>query len=396
MLGGRARARARQLGPMEQSEPLVLKVMRLRRPQAKAPAVLTPLTGGLDGGCPDDAPKLLLPMSLTQSLVGEPFTGYLNLANVSAAPVSNVSLKVELQIGTSKFMLYNNTMNPMSAIEPGDFFDTDVEHDIRDAGTYVLTCTVAYSIQNALEPSSFKRSYRFPALQPFAVVHRVVQFDTRLLVECSVENATQGSIYLTFARLESKDGFEASLLDPTPSAASGIGGTTHLLKPRGAHSLVFSVVPKSDTVDVAYVRDQDSVGSLVLGWRVPDGPSGCVEGNTIKVKPCATPSLDLRVAACPKQVSVEVPFQVDVDVINRTGRSAEPSLVFDLRAMGSVKVHGATQHAVGKLEPYSSARVPLRLLVSTPGMHGLQGVSLLDELTHARCEFGVLCDILAF
>lgn len=381
----------------EQNEPLILKVMRLRRPQAEVPSAFTPFEGGPDACCPDAAPKLLLPMSLTQSLVGEPFTGYLNLANYSAVPVTNVVLKVELQIGSSKFMLFNNSTSPMAELQPGDFFDTDVEHDIRDAGTYVLTCTVYYNMPNLPEPSSFKRSYRFPALQPFAVVHRVVQLDTRLLVECSIENATAGSIYLTSARLDSKEGFEATLLETSGSGGSlASGAAPQLLKPRGAHSLVFSVVPKSDTIDMAYVRDMDLVGNLVLGWRVPDGPSGCVEGHAIKIKPCGTPSLDLRVVSCPKQVGVEVPFQLEVEVINRTSRSAEPSLVFDLRAMGSVKVHGTTQHAIGRLEPYCSAKVPLHMLVQMPGMHGLQGVSLLDDLTHARCEFGVLCNILAF
>jgi len=376
----------------------------LRRPQAQSPAAFTPFSGNADALCPDDAPKLLLPMSLTQSLVGEPFTGYLNLANYSAVPVSNVVMKVELQIGTSKFMLFNNSTNPMPEIQPGDFFDTDVEHDIRDAGTYVLTCTVQYTTPNLPEPGSFRRSYRFPALQPFAVVHRVVQLDTRLLVECSVENATAGSIYLTYARLDCKDNFEAAPLnDAVPSGPStSCDGDSpsrccpQLLKPRGAHSLVFSVIPKSDAIDIAYVRDLDSMGNLVLGWRVPDGPSGCVEGHAIKVKPCGTPSLDLHVVSCPKQVGVEVPFQLEVEVINRMSRQAEPSLVFDLRAMGGVKVHGATQLPVGKLEPYGSSRVPLHMLVNMPGMHGLQGVSLLDELTHARCEFGVLCNILAF
>jgi len=379
---------------MDQNEPLVLKVMRLRRPHAEAPTPLATFDG--HGVCPDDAPKLLLPMSLTQSLVGEPFTGYLNLANYSAVTVSNVLLKVKLQIGpSSEYILFDNSASPSLNIEPGDFFDTDVEHDIRDAGTYVLTCHVSYSMPSVPEPCTFKRSYRFPALQPFAVTHRVVQFDTRLLIECSVENATVGRIYLTSVQMDCRDGFEASLLDGVPSSATS-SSLPYLLKPRGAHSLVFTVTPKSDKVDAAFVRDLDVVGNLVLGWRIPDGPAGRVECHQIKVKACDTPVLDMCVVSCPKQVSVEVPFQLDVQIVNRTARAADPSLVFDLHTMKDVRVHGTTQHAAGRLEPYSSTRVPLHLLVSKPGLHELKGVSLLDELTHARCEFGVLCDILAF
>jgi len=378
-----------------------LKVMRLRRPQAEAPVPMLPLDAS---GSQLDAPKLLLPMSLTQSLVGEPFIGYLHLANHSATPAENVVVSVELEIGgSSKSVLFNNVTSPIARIEPWDFFDTDVAHELRDAGTYVLTCNVSYTTPRMLgETCSFKRSYRFPTLHPFAIVHRVAQLDTRLFVECQLENATAGSISLTSVRLDAKDGFQASLIrgggndDDSGESVSLLGSIAPLLKPRGVHNLIFIVAPRSDTIDAAYVRDLDLVGTLVLSWRVPDGASGCIPGHPIRVKPCSTPALDLRVVACPKQVQVEVPFELEVEVVNRTGREAEPSLVFDLRLMGNVKLHGATQLAVGRLEPYCAVRVPLHLLVAVPGMHALQGVSLLDDFTHARCEFGTLCDVLAF
>lgn len=378
---------------MDHYEPLVLKVMRLRRPHVEGPRAM-PLSGG------PDHPKLVLPMSLTQSLVGEPFTGYLYLANQSTLILSNVILRVELQIGAAKFVLFSNAASPIRVIEPGDFFDTDVEHELRDAGTYVLTCNVSYNLPGISEPGIFKRSYRFPTLQPFAVSHRVAQLDRQLLVECVVENATAGSIYLTNWRLDCTDGFEATLVDAAAGAAGANGRPgdegARLLKPRGAHALVFRVAPRSETIDVAYVRQLDLLGSLALGWHVPEGPSGCVEGHQLRVRPCNTAPLDLRVVACPREVSVEAPFQVEVEVVNRANRQVEPSVVFDIRLMGAVRVHGATQQPVGRLEPYCTARVPLDFLVIVPGMHALQGVSLFDEVSKTRSDFGVLCDILAF
>ncbi|CAE8630889.1 unnamed protein product, partial [Polarella glacialis] len=102
----------------ELPEPLVLKVMRLRRPHTMPPDASIEAV---------DVPKLLLPMSLTQSLVGEHFTGYLNLSNISAIAVKDVGLKVELQIGnTSKYMLFNSAVSPVASLEAGDFFDAVV------------------------------------------------------------------------------------------------------------------------------------------------------------------------------------------------------------------------------------------------------------------------------
>lgn len=396
---------------MEQHEPLFLKVMRLRRPYAEAPSLSLPLPEAAGPEFLDEGPKLILPMALTQSLVGEPFRGYLNLANYSAASVTGVVLRVEIQIGSAKFVLFNNALSPIPSIEPGDFFDTDVDHELRDAGTYVLTCNISYNLPGSTtgEQGSFKRSYRFAVLQPFAIVHRVAQLDTRLFVECSVENATQGSIYLTGAHLDCRDRFRASLLDShgVPTASGEESEETWLLKPRGAHSLVFIVEPEDDEedegediqaapVDAAFVREMEMVGNLKLFWRVPDGRSGAVRGHQIRLKHCSNPALDLRVISCPSRVSVELPFELLLEVVNRSGRPAEPSLIFDLRAMGDVKVHGSMQRPLGRLAPASSARVGLKLLAAAPGVHSLLGLALLDELTHARCEFGPLCDILAF
>lgn len=338
---------------------LTLKVMRLRRPQAE-PTVMV------------ETPKLLLPTHVKESLVGEPFTGYLHLANHSAVSVTSVVLRVELQIGSSRFVLFDNGLSPVT-IEPGAFFETDAEHELQDEGTYVLTCHVSYFTN---EPCAFKRSYRFTALQPFVVVHRFAQLDSRLLVECVVENTTGGSIYLTSAELMCPDG-EASLIGAFKSI---------ILKPRGAHNLIFSVVSESDLTSC------DVVGSLSLGWRVTDGPSGCTV-TPVKVKPVER-ELSVHVVSCPRQVQVEVPFQLEVEVVNRSAKAADAYIHFDGR--GSVKIHGLTQRAVGMLEPSCTKRVTLDFQASVPGIHPLRGITLVDELTQAHRDLDAICDIIAF
>lgn len=389
-MASRARAAA-----MDQGD-LVFKVMRLRRPQAEPPSAMV-----ADAGA--DLPRLLLPMSLTQTLVGEPFKGYLHLLNNRAVAVKNVALRVELQVGASRYVLFNNATMPVAHLEPGDFFDADVEHELRDPGTYVLTCNVSYHVANRvatdgqpLQPTLFKRSYRFPAQQPFAVQQRVAQVDTKLLVECGIENSTSAGIHLTSAKLDCKDGLEAQLVGGGPS--DGPFACDGLLRPQGTHSLIFEVKASSlsGAAGAAALRELDVVGNLALGWRVPDGPSGCADCHEVRVKPCGVPPMDLRVKSCPRQVRVEEPFELELEVVNRAHRVAEPAVVMDLRLMGGVKVHGATKHAVGRLEPGCAGSVPVRLFVSTPGMHVLQGVSLVDELSGLRTECAALCDLLAF
>mmetsp|Transcript_11934 Transcript_11934/g.27872 ORF Transcript_11934/g.27872 Transcript_11934/m.27872 type:complete len:381 (-) Transcript_11934:6-1148(-) len=377
-------------------EPLTLKVMRLRQPQVDVPQVVLSADGvGFD------APKLLLPMSLTQSLVGEDFSGYLHLSNNSAAIVNNVILRVELQIGNSKISLFSNASNPVASIAHGEFFDAHVAHSLKDAGTYVLTCNITYSLASlpSSEPQGFKRAYRFPAVQPFSVLHRVVQLDSRLLIECTIENATKENIVLVRAMLKcSKEGLHCSVQGLQEGDGSSSSSTSTLLRPRGVQHVVFIVTPSdaSAASAMAALSDLDLVGTLSLTWRVPDGPSGCTDSHQVRIRPGVPRDLDLRVVACPQQVSVEVPFELEVEVANRTSRVMEPCITFDMQMMGSVKVHGAVQHRVGRLEPFSRVQLPLSLLAVVPGLHTLRGVFVLDALSQAKTDIAALCDILAF
>ncbi|CAK0805591.1 unnamed protein product [Prorocentrum cordatum] len=212
-----------------------------------------------------------------------------------------------------------------------------------------------------------------------------------LLVECTVENASQGGICLTSCRLDCADGLEA-----TPLGAGAGENLSQFLKPRGGQSLTFRVAAAGEDPSAGFLRQLDFVGDLSLGWQVLDGPSGCVEGHQIRIRPEPPVSLDLRVRPVALEVRVEEPFCIEVEVANRAAKPAEPSLRFDLRLMGGIRLHGALVRAVGPLQPGATARVPLDLVVAIPGLHGLQGVSVVDECTQAKSEFGVLCDILAF
>ncbi|CAK9065882.1 unnamed protein product [Durusdinium trenchii] len=120
-----------------------------------------------------------------------------------------------------------------------------------------------------------------------------------------------------------------------------------------------------------------------------------MEGHQIQVKPIQVPKLDLQVVECPKKVQVEVPFQLELQVMNRTEDVLEPKVSFDLRLMGAVKIQGPCQRLL-RIEPGERQRLPIELVVTVPGLHGLQGISIAYDDQVPRQDFGVLCDLLAF
>eukprot|EP00435_Cladocopium_sp_Y103_P016869 s1943_g4.t1 len=297
-----------------QPEPLVLKVMRLRQPSTAPLSSEVSVSGG------PAVPKALVPMALQKCLVGEQFTGYLHITNTSGQVVDNVGLRVEIDVGASKYTLLN-TASASKNLPAGESVDALVEHALSTAGTYALTCIVSYSCNG--EQGQFRRAYRFPALAPFAVSQRVVQLDRQLLVECLVENSTEGSIFLSSWRLDCAEGLQSELLtemDPI------IGSSGPLLKQRGCFSLVFRVTPQDESIDSATLRQRELVGALSLCWQVPDGPRGCMEGHQIQVKAMSVFELDLQVVQCPAQVKVEEPFSLELQVTNRTGELLQPKV----------------------------------------------------------------------
>ncbi|CAJ1365299.1 unnamed protein product [Effrenium voratum] len=193
--------------------------------------------------------------------------------------------------------------------------------------------------------------------------------------------------------LDCAEGFQSELVtDIASDPVSGNSGP--LLKQRGCFSLVFRVTPKDESADSATLRQREVIGNLSLAWQVPDGPRGCMDGHQIRVRALQVPNLDLQVVECPKSVTVEVPFELELEVTNRTKESLQPKMSFDLRLMGAVKLQGPCQRLL-KLEPGQRCRLPIELVVTVPGLHGLQGLSLADPSV-PRVDFGVLCDILAF
>lgn len=345
--------------------------------------------------------EVLSPASLTQFFVGEPFFCCLHVENVTSLAIVNVVMRVELHMNFVKDVLFINTGNAIE-IQPSQSYDIDVHHDINTAGDCNLQILISYNVARAplSEPHTFKRVYRFSMVHPFALTHRASQLERDLLVECNVCNKTTGAIFLTSVQFACTDGFEALTLDGSdesiPSNPCMLRFSPNLIRPQSAQRISFMVIPKGEAADVGYCRDLSNLGSLALSWRLPDGLSGCVEGHKIQLVPCSKTPLDLHVASCPFQVAVEVPFELEVEILNRSSRAVDPTITFDLRQMVGVKLCGNMQRDVGRMEPFSAVKVLVQLFASTPGIHALRGVSLVDNFTKAKSDFDTICEILAF
>ena len=152
---------------------LSFRVMRLARPEFKPTfaSIKCELSGGLGGvepkvqatsssgatdwssqvrlSHPSDAcdlnGSLVLPQNFGSIQLGETFSCYISLGNVSSRAVSNISIRVELQTERQRRNIFENTSKPLETLAPGQRYDFIIQHDVKELGTHTLVCSSVYT-----------------------------------------------------------------------------------------------------------------------------------------------------------------------------------------------------------------------------------------------------------
>eukprot|EP00918_Siedleckia_nematoides_P011625 GHVU01025474.1.p1 GENE.GHVU01025474.1~~GHVU01025474.1.p1 ORF type:complete len:194 (+),score=27.03 GHVU01025474.1:459-1040(+) len=183
---------------------------------------------------------------------------------------------------------------------------------------------------------------------PFSIAHRVEAVnDKKYLVQITLENVSASPIFVADAVLACADGVAAARLDtPHVAASRGYGGL-FLMLPRTKHNVLFVVTPATP-------------GS--------GGGGGPAEGSSLTLQ-------------------VEAPFSVQLEVINGLDRSIAPSLKVDSKANELLSVPGPSNVPLGVLGPHRSKVLAVKAVALHPGIHQLQGISLVD----ASNEFLAAC-----
>ena len=152
----------------------------------QSPELHTASTGGLDGQ-PLLHNALCLPDSL-EVLVGETFTAYLGVLNVSRhVTIRRLSVSAHLQTPSQRFQLPSPLEGSGVDIPMGSAIDTIVSHAIEEPGQHILRVEVSYS---SLEggTKTFRKFYRFQVVNPLTISELTIRAgDNSCLVSISVE-----------------------------------------------------------------------------------------------------------------------------------------------------------------------------------------------------------------
>jgi hypothetical protein len=207
--------------------------------------------------------SLVLPQNFGSIQLGETFSCYISLGNVSSKPVSNISIRVELQTERQRRNIFENTSKPLETLAPGQRYDFIIQHDVKELGTHTLVCStvytekdpnkdgsaLAFSNQAAMQanlaaalgeggkdplqtaqpqqqPQQGERKYlpqwyKFKVTNPLNVRMKVRtvnnQLCQRTFVEACLENATGEPLFLDVVKFEQTKDYKLMDLDAGPS-----------------------------------------------------------------------------------------------------------------------------------------------------------------------------------
>ncbi|CDJ63885.1 DUF974-domain-containing protein, related [Eimeria necatrix] len=281
------------------------------------------------------AHALLLPVTQGRVFSGEVFSAYLNITNTSAVQANNVKLQVELFLGRFRYVLFDNSEDPVLSLNPEDSFDCTIQHQLEESGTCMLVCSISHYIASSAEPKSFKKSFRFTAQSPFKVTHRIAHLQDKTVVECTLLNVSQQFVFLN----------EATIL-----FCKGI----HNFRPKDCFTVLFALFPTNPQLfleDLA--KHVPNLGQLTLQWRTSTGGVGTLSDYLLTNVPQPMQPLEVRLASFPSSVEVDRPFHVELEVINRLNTALQLVLNVKLSELEPFVLEGPSQ-LVNIMFPLSS------------------------------------------
>ena len=456
-------------GSSSEDHSLSFRVMRLARPEFKpsfstlrcelngnSVGEVTPHDGdGVDWsstvqlGHPteicDLGGSLVLPQSFGSIQLGETFSCYISLGNVSSKPVTNISIRVELQTERQRRNIFENTSKPLETLAPGQRYDFIIQHDVKELGTHTLVCSSVYTEGGtpraesqvpgeapteggAGTPQSGERKYlpqwyKFKVTNPFVVRMKVrtvsASLKQRTFVEACLENATSDPLLLDVVKFEQTEEYRLLDLDTGPCSEARPRATLDdpekigeyledlvLLKPRGgSYNFVFGL-ERSEGAAVA-AGGGGGLGKLEIRWSKPMGDRGRLQTQQIQgVASHGKKSLiEARVTALEGRgdggIRLHSCFSVTVRVTNLTDRTmygvfvvlglsevmrnVGPSGVYFKEVPSGVPAtaQGGSQHV----------DIAFDLIALKVGVHKLGTVMLYDErgklVTETPCNFAV-------
>eukprot|EP01105_Mastigella_eilhardi_P001507 TRINITY_DN117_c2_g1_i1.p1 TRINITY_DN117_c2_g1~~TRINITY_DN117_c2_g1_i1.p1 ORF type:complete len:551 (+),score=132.97 TRINITY_DN117_c2_g1_i1:3-1655(+) len=347
---------------------------------------------------------------------GEAFRCYLSLANASSVDVARVWHRVEVQ-GEGKAtscVLSETRETPITRLCASESKDFLLVYLPEEAGTYTLSCTVAYYRRE--EERVLRKAFKFRVGSAVSVRTKVHESAQTLYVEAAVTNDTGAPLTLGHVRLATAATYMCTPLSLPPAAAGDtqtqpqsqpqpqpqssvaqlpLLSSLLLLAPGTTMNFVFRLTPK-DPATFALQQGRD-LGRVHLQWYRTIGNNGRCRTKMLYRRAADTTdaeSVQLRVYSV-GTAAVEQPFALSCELLNRAQCEKVLSVAFveDLAAglllHSTTAVRGRITLGAGEAREFNVDLLPVR-----EGVHQVPGVVVTDHTSNKRFDFMSLGEVL--
>uniref|UniRef100_T1HZI1 Uncharacterized protein n=2 Tax=Rhodnius TaxID=13248 RepID=T1HZI1_RHOPR len=311
---------------------LVLKVMRLTRPSLATSQIVTTEPRDLPGTLLNSYLKnettsvagaetlgsstlLLLPQCFGNIYLGETFTSYMCVHNISSQVAKDATFKVSLQTNT-------NTMDlstvPLASndIEPGATVDQLINHEVKEFGAHILICEINYYCGNLTsEPLTFRKFFKFEVLKPLDVKTKLYTAESNeVYLEAQVQNITSGSLILEKVSLETSELFRVAELN----TCTEVGDLEVSSMSSGdSRQFLYSLTPVCDHLaNVKVLSKTTYIGKLDIVWKTNLGEKGRLQTSQLQRSPPDLGEIHLSVDQVPAIVLLEEAFNFTFSLSN--------------------------------------------------------------------------------
>lgn len=370
---------------------LALKVMRLTRPTLASPLPVTCDSKDLPGNLLNNALQqdptsvpgtetlaigqfLLLPQNPVNIYLGETFSSYICIYSETKQIVYNISVKVDLQTSSQRLPLSNKP--PTAQLTSEETVNAVIHHEVKEIGTHILVCEVAYQNSSGL-PMSFKKFFKIQVLKPLDVKTKFYNAENDdVYLEAQVQNITYGPICLEKVSLDASHLFNVTCLNKTPDSESIFGKNT-ILQPQSISQYLYCLSPNEKlTSDLKSLSGATNIGKLDIVWRSNLGEKGRLQTSQLQRMGPNYGDIRLSISELPNFVVLEELFTFKCKLLNNGERTVEFMLY--LENTDHIAWCDISGRKLEPLPPHSTKILEFKCIPLIPGLSSLSGIKLVD------------------
>ncbi|KAI8967021.1 hypothetical protein BDF20DRAFT_902939 [Mycotypha africana] len=351
---------------------------------------------------------LQLPAAFGNIYLGENFNTLVCVNNESSYPVKQMSIKIELQTSSQRFLLFDNSNAPQAILEHNATYDTTVSHEIKELGVHILVCSVQYSTTSD-QKRHFRKFYKFQVSNPLAVKTKLNSMvDGRVFLEAQLQNVSAGPMYLERMKFEPSEHFHYEDLnhivnlnnedkdDLKQSTDTSVFRNQYIQSQDIRQYLYILTVKDSQTND-RISRTTNALGKLDIVWRSSMGEMGRLQTSQLTRKAPFLEDLEVQpfwlIPDEPVKIIVEKPFKLGLRIKNHSDKNMKLILSADKTKMGSVLLSGPNTKQLGEVTINQYIETQVEFFPLTPGLQRVGGLKVIDLLSGYTKDVDHLCDI---